>query len=108
AVDIDASPSEAGRSVSPQIVGSAARDRHRPSVGSEGPAGRAAKLSHAPTDDDDEPDAKTWWLRARAWLLPLAVLVGLLLALWGGYAWSQTQYFVGANGDYVAIYRGIP
>ena len=108
AVDIDASPTEAGRSVSPQVVGSAAKDRHRPSRGSDSPAGRAAKLARTEADDEDETDNRTWWLKARAWLLPLAVLVSLLLALWGGYAWTQTQYFVGANGDYVAIYRGIP
>lgn len=108
AVDIEADPSGAEKPVSPQIVGSAARDRHRPTVGSDGPAGRAAKLAQSSADDVDDSDSKTWWLRARAWLLPLAVLVALVLGLWGAYAWTQTQYFVGANGDYVAIYRGIP
>lgn len=107
-IDIESKPEQAGRSVSPQVVGSAARDRHRPSVGSESPAGRAARLaSQSAADDDDAPD-RTWWEKARAWLLPVSALIVLLLMAWGAYAWTQTQYYVGANGDYVAIYRGIP
>ncbi|MFB7331258.1 protein kinase [Streptomyces adustus] len=34
----------------------------------------------------------------------LTVLVGGLI---GCYQWTQTQYYVGANGDHVALYRGI-
>ena len=28
--------------------------------------------------------------------------------LGAGYAWTRTQYFVGAAGDQVAIYQGLP
>jgi protein phosphatase len=36
----------------------------------------------------------------------LAILGGLL---WGGWAWSQQQYYVGATPDgLVAVYQGIP
>jgi len=107
-VDLEETPSAAGRDVTVQVVGSAAKDRHRPSVGSDTAAGRAAKLAAAkPEDDEDEPE-RTWWERARAWVLPLAALVAVLLGVWGAYAWTQTQYFVGVNGEHVAIYRGIP
>jgi protein phosphatase len=91
-----------------QIVGSAARDRKRPTQGSESSAGRAAKLSSVPADDDEEEDRVGRWSRLRPWLLPVVALVAVVGALWGAYAWSQTQYYVGTSGDSVAIYRGIP
>jgi protein phosphatase len=34
----------------------------------------------------------------------LAVFVGGLL---GGYQWTQTQYYVGAQGNHVALYQGV-
>ena len=46
------------------------------------------------------------WLRR---LVVVALVLGLLYA--GGrvaYDWSQSQYYVGANGETVAIYRGVP
>ncbi len=91
-----------------QIVGSAARDRKRPTQGSESSAGRAAKLSSVPADDDEEEDPAGRWSRLKPWLLPFVALVAVVGALWGAYAWSQTQYYVGTSGDSVAIYRGIP
>ncbi|PKQ18588.1 MAG: serine/threonine-protein phosphatase [Actinobacteria bacterium HGW-Actinobacteria-8] len=91
-----------------QIVGSAARDRKRPTQGSESSAGRAAKLSSVPADDDEEEDRVGRWYRLKPWLLPVVALVAVVGALWGAYAWSQTQYYVGTSGDSVAIYRGIP
>jgi protein phosphatase len=37
-------------------------------------------------------------------VLVLAVVGG---ATYGGYRWTQTQYFVGTKDDHVALYRGI-
>ncbi|MFI2431594.1 Stp1/IreP family PP2C-type Ser/Thr phosphatase [Streptomyces sp. NPDC018693] len=37
-------------------------------------------------------------------LLALAVIGG---GMYGGYRWTQTQYYVGTNGENVALYRGI-
>lgn len=91
-----------------QIVGAAARDRKRPTQGSESSAGRAAKLSSAAADDDEEDDRAGRWSRLKPWLLPFAALVAVVAGLWGAYLWSQTQYYVGTDGDSVAIYRGIP
>ncbi len=107
-VDLDASPSEADRSITPQVVGSAAKDRSRPSMGSDTPAGRAARLAAPQAEDAEDERERTWWFRARAWLLPLAALVVLLVGAWGTYMWTQTQYFVGTADGKVAIYRGIP
>jgi serine/threonine protein phosphatase PrpC len=44
--------------------------------------------------------------------LKLTLLLLLVLALlgggaYGGYRWTQTQYYVGAKGNHVAVYRGI-
>ncbi len=107
-VDLDASPADQAKAPANQIVGSAARDRKRPSLGSESAAGRAAKLATAPVEDDEEEDRVHRFARWRAWLLPFAALVAVMLGLWGAYAWTQTQYYVGVDGDQVAIFRGIP
>lgn len=47
---------------------------------------------------------KKWVKRSLYIALGLAVVGG---GLYGGYRWTQTQYYVGANGDHVAIYQGI-
>ncbi|PWG67018.1 protein phosphatase 2C domain-containing protein [Bifidobacterium callitrichidarum] len=36
------------------------------------------------------------------------VLLALAGAAWGGYAWSQTRYYVGTSNGKVTIYQGIP
>lgn len=105
-VDIDAASK--AKPAPNQIVGSAARDRKRPTQGSESSAGRAAKLSSTAADDDEEEDRAGRWAHLKPWLLPLAALIAVFAGLWGAYAWSQTQYYVGTDGDSVAIYRGIP
>ena len=38
-------------------------------------------------------------------LIKEAMKAGLLA---GGYAWTQSQYFVGASGGKVAVFRGLP
>jgi len=49
--------------------------------------------------------------RGRRWARRLAVLLVVLLVIVGlgvaGYRWSQSQYFVAADGGRVAIYRGV-
>jgi protein phosphatase len=107
-VDIDAAPDGVGPPTASQIVGSAARDRRKPSAGGDTPAGKAARLAaHEDPDDEDEP-ARDGWQRLRPWILPFVVLLALVGAAWGGYWWSQQQYFVGEADGFVTIYRGIP
>lgn len=108
-VDIDTSPDGVGPATASQIVGSAARDRHRPSQGSESAAGKAAKLATREDPDEDEEPSR-WssaWLRVRPWLLPSIALLIVLAGAWGGYKWTQSQYFVGEDNGQVAIFRGI-
>jgi serine/threonine protein phosphatase PrpC len=100
-VDVDANPSAV-----PVVVGAAASGSNRRSGGSSA-AAKAAALSPQLDEDPDfeEPDRPT---HAARWVL-LAVLVLALLAAggYGGWRWSQQQYYVGAEGKHVAIFRGI-
>ncbi len=47
---------------------------------------------------------RKWLKRSLYTALALAVIGG---GLYGGYRWTQTQYFVGAKGEHIALYRGI-
>ncbi len=65
-------------------------------LGSFGPPGEGG---HA------KPRAKRGWpRRAGIGVLALAVAGG---GLYWGYSYTQSQYYVGANGDHVAVYQGL-
>ena len=111
-VDLDALPRGVeAPSTTPQIVGSAARNRHRPTTAS-GPAAKAAALTReepeTPYEDEDfseeEPPRRSPWPAVVVLALLVALLGGLL---WGGYAWSQRQYYVGTDGTRVVLYQGL-
>ena len=73
------------------------------------PASRAATLNARPRPEDPGADAPAGPRRRRLrWAFGLVLLV---LVLGGGgfglWTWTQAQYFVGAEGDSVAVYRGI-
>jgi protein phosphatase len=111
-VDLEELPrSEEAPSTTPQIVGSAARSRHQPTAAS-GPAAKAAALTReepeVPYEDEDfseeEPPRRSPWPA----LVVLALLVALLGGLlWGGYTWSQRQFYVGTDGTRVVLYQGL-
>jgi protein phosphatase len=107
-------PAREHPSTVPEIVGAAAVRDEAPAVQEPtSPAAKAAALDRpAPTEpDDDAPEVgppasrRRWALRGVLALLVLAVLVA---GGYGAYAWSQQQYYVGADGGSVAIYRGLP
>jgi protein phosphatase len=55
--------------------------------------------------DFTKPRGQRRWLKRSLYgVLALAVVGG---GLYGGYRWTQTQYYVGAKGEHVALYRGI-
>ncbi|MFE3323994.1 PP2C family protein-serine/threonine phosphatase [Streptomyces sp. NPDC059176] len=58
------------------------------------------------TDEDfAKPRSGRKWLKRSFYIaLALAVVGG---GLYGGYTWTQTQYYVGAKDEHVALYRGI-
>jgi len=117
-VEVDDLPDGAAPATASHVVGAAALDRNRPTRGGRGAAARAAQHSAAararthepatPAEDDDEPPAPGRLRRALEALAVLAVLAAAVAAGWLGYRWTQTQYYVGVDGDRVAIFRGIP
>jgi protein phosphatase len=56
-------------------------------------------------EDFVKPSAGRKWLKRSLYTaLVLAVIGG---GLYGGYQWTQTQYYVGTQDQHVALYRGI-
>jgi protein phosphatase len=119
---VDASTGDA--STLPEVVGAATvHGTVRTQAATSSPAARAAALGRDDDGHDDhghgdgltDPDdvsrvgppasKRRWAFRGLATLLVL----GLLCAgAYAAYAWSQKQYFVGADAGQVAIYRGLP
>lgn len=87
---------------------------HQPSPGEGfGPPGSGNMASAPPTGTfgayTDEDFVKhrpgRAWLRRSMWITMVLIIVGG--GLYGGYRWTQTQYYVGANDDHIALYQGI-
>ncbi|CAM5625625.1 protein-serine/threonine phosphatase OS=Streptomyces tendae OX=1932 GN=GUR47_20870 PE=4 SV=1 [Streptomyces tendae] len=87
--------------------------RPRGGGGEFGPPGSGDVTGFIPTGgfDDYGPDDFVKPRRNRKWLkrslytaLALAVIGG---GTYGGWRWTQTQYYVGTNDDHLALYRGI-
>ncbi|MET8448867.1 Stp1/IreP family PP2C-type Ser/Thr phosphatase [Streptomyces sp. NPDC005209] len=89
------------------------RQGHGQGGGEFGPPGSGDTTGYVPAgsfgDYSDEDFVKP--RKGRRWLkrslyggLALAVIGG---GLYGGYRWTQTQYYVGTQGEHVALYRGI-
>lgn len=122
-VELDEIPDGAAPSTTPQVVGAAAAGWQAPSRGGSGAAARAAALlgpeqaepttaiaaAAAQQASEQERGSARRRRRRLQWAgsLLLAVLV-LAGAGFGGYRWTQTQHYVAASGDYVAVFRGIP
>ncbi|MGH8892041.1 MAG: PP2C family protein-serine/threonine phosphatase [Actinomycetes bacterium] len=75
------------------------------------PAGKAAALRPEP-EEPDHADLEDEQVAPRPSRLRRVVIAVLLLALLGGgaygaYRWSQTQYYVGAQDENVAIFQGL-
>jgi len=131
---VDAATEPAALSQVSVIAGAASNSDGRPPMRTDTPAGRAhqltqisprpgtttAELAEEPgtaaaaaadevdADEEDEDDGR--WARPR-WPVVTSILVVLLLLIaGGGYAawrYTQSQYYVGASGGQVAIFRGV-
>jgi protein phosphatase len=102
----------------PEIVGAASARTKGTRPIPLTPAAKAAALSReaAGTQDEDDEDEVTLAEEGPAsgparWLRILAVALLVVVVLGGGayaaYAWSQSQYFVGADNGTVAIFQGV-
>ncbi|MEU3713084.1 Stp1/IreP family PP2C-type Ser/Thr phosphatase [Streptomyces catenulae] len=92
-----------GRDVPAQSPGGA----FGPPGSGDGEAGGESQGSFGSFADEDfvKPRRRgTWIKRSLFSALALAVVGG---GLYAGYRWTQTQYFVGAKDDHVALYRGL-
>ncbi|MEU0095952.1 protein phosphatase 2C domain-containing protein [Kribbella sp. NPDC006257] len=98
----------------PQLVGAAAElaqggtGRGEPTIAvrghGEGEGGGAGldpeELRYAP-----RPPKRFLWLRRLAVLAVVLALIGG--GGWFAYSWTQKQYYVGTDGDFVAIFKGV-
>jgi len=73
-----------------------------------------ARETHLEADADDYLDSLIADDRRRArrrrltWLVAVALIaVAVIVAAVFGYQWTQTRYYVGVNGENVAIYQGV-
>jgi protein phosphatase len=100
-VEVEASPSAV-----PVVVGAAAAGGSRRTEGSSA-AAKAAALTPQLEEEDDFQDAERARHPVRRVLLALLVLALLGAGGYGAWHWSQQQYYVGAEGEQVAIFRGL-
>ncbi|GAA4772173.1 Stp1/IreP family PP2C-type Ser/Thr phosphatase [Streptomyces sanyensis] len=134
-LDTDSGDTLAGHlSDSPVVVGAVAENQHQLNDGGamQTPAGRASGLGRSSsgggfgppgsgagyggmppegsfdsyTDEDftKKRAGRKWLKRSFFLVLALAVVGG---SAYGGYRWTQTQYYVGSNEEHIALYRGI-
>ncbi|GAB48798.1 PP2C family protein-serine/threonine phosphatase [Mobilicoccus pelagius] len=97
----------------PIIVGAVAdRRREIAAPATLSPAAKAAALRREALGTPDEELDDDPGTPARPWLRWIAVASLVVLAagaaLYAAYDWTRSQYFIGDNGAYVAVYRGIP
>jgi protein phosphatase len=87
------------------IVGGAVDNRlGTTDSGSNSPAARAARMS---SPERVEPPIAQALRGRRRWLVSGLAALLLVAAAVGGYLWTQKQYFVGRDGNEVAVFRGV-
>ncbi|HEU4346311.1 MAG TPA: PP2C family serine/threonine-protein phosphatase [Actinoplanes sp.] len=93
----------------PVMDGAVGGPRPQREPGPTSPASRAATLHARPEPTDTVPSetARPRRRRLRIAFVSLAVLALLGAGSYGLWRWTQAQYFVGAEGGQVAVYRGI-
>ena len=133
-LDVDDSDTLTGRlNDTPVIVGAVAENQQSLGEDPATPAARAAELGRgqgvppqaqpegfgpAPeggqpppgafgpySEDDFRKPRGRKWLKRTAWIVVGLVVVGG--GLYGGWRWTQNQFYVGTNDQHVALYRGI-
>ena len=94
----------------PVVDGAAGINNGRREVAPTSAAARAAIAAPTNTPDDRPTDPEPAPRKRRRGLrLGLGIVLLLILGgvLYSGWRWTQTQYFVRADGDHVAVFRGV-
>ena len=96
-VEVDANTSDL-----PIVVGAAA-GRHKPHA-----MGSTSEIDLSALADLEKASGSGRWF-GTLWVrfLIAGIVVALIAGGWAGYAWSQRQYYVGADAGRVAIYKGL-
>ncbi|TWD80656.1 protein phosphatase [Kribbella amoyensis] len=116
----DVVETDPGSGTTPQLVGAAAElaqgstGRGEPTIAVRGGAGEEGAGGSAAGAEELDPEELRYAPRAPKrflWLRRLAVLAVVVALIGGGawfaYGWTQKQYYVGTDGDYVAIFKGV-
>jgi protein phosphatase len=97
-----------------ELVGAAAAAAESgsiPTIAGRTVARRAATLlthkAEPPAGDSEDTVVPLKPRRWLTWSIAASVLVLLTIALWLGYAWTQTRYYVGEFDSRVAIFNGV-
>ncbi len=100
----------------PQLVGAAAELAQGgtgrgeattlvPGGSNSGGGGRGTPLDPEELRYAPRPPKRFPWVRR---ILAVLIILGLIAgAGWYGYRWTQDQYYVGTDGDFVAIFQGV-
>ncbi len=104
--------SAANPSTVPQVVGAASSSVEQANRASpQSPAARAAALAQRPVPDAGTGPGSHRRAPSGRWVRRLALSIVVLAAIggagWGGWSWSQRQYYVGDAAGQVAIFRGL-
>ena len=99
----------------PQVVGAASERRGVQGLSALTPAEKAAQLrreaSGEPVPDESPVLAEEQTSRLgrvlRGALVALSAVAILAMAVWGGWTWSQRQFYVGEEDGQVTIFRGL-
>jgi serine/threonine protein phosphatase PrpC len=71
------------------------------------PAERAANINRQPEVASPAPVRRSRRRFLRPAIVTILTLAVLITASIIGYSWTQSQFFVGADGDQVAVFRGV-
>ena len=98
----------------PQVVGAASERRGVQGVSALTPAEKAAALSRevsgvpVPAEPVLAEEQTSRLARVvRGALVAMSLLTVLAVAVWGGWSWSQRQYYVGEQDGLVTVFRGL-
>jgi protein phosphatase len=91
-------------------TGSTPRPKTRsvPVSTSELPLPKTASESRTAAEPERRQISARGRRRLRAGIIALVVLALLVAAVAWGYSWTQTRFYLGANGPHVAVFQGIP